>query len=157
MVTCARKLRSLNFFSLSVLLLLPFFLLSHFPLGLPSFARGPTIKTLARLGARWQQYQKSSAAAAAADAAEKRAADGEEEEEPPGYASAELDLVEKQIRRAVIGRFGIPVRHSTERCIRSEGRNFSPHVADSFACVFSAAIVPFCFLCYYYFSLFFPF
>ena len=80
---------------------------------LPASIRTPTIKCLARMGARWQKYSKERAAAAAAATA--AAAGGESAEgggaasRGCGYSVHELEQVEKAVRRAVIGRFGIPV------------------------------------------------
>jgi hypothetical protein len=71
---------------------------------LPTSIRAPVIKGVARLGAKWTKYQKSSAEAAAVAA---RTTDGEEAK--PLYSAEQLDAVEKCIRRAVMGKFGIPV------------------------------------------------
>ena len=78
---------------------------------LPASIRTPTIKCLARMGARWQKYSKERAAAAATAAAAggESAEGGGAASRGCGYSVHELEQVEKAVRRAVIGRFGIPV------------------------------------------------
>lgn len=68
---------------------------------LPTFIRTPTIKFLARWGAKYAKRQREAKEQA-------RVEQGGGATNSP-YTIAELDAVEKQIRRTVIGRFGIPV------------------------------------------------
>lgn len=80
---------------------------------LPTFLRTPTIKCLARLGARYVKYKREQAngttpSSSASSSDLKDSKDAGSSSIGP-FTSHELDTIEKSIRRAVMGRFGIPV------------------------------------------------
>ena len=74
---------------------------------LPSFIRGPTIRCLARWGAKYMKHKRQSAEKEKKALAEANGLKGAATTEM--FTTVELESVEKAIRRAVMGRYGIPV------------------------------------------------